>query len=92
MAEDEENLTPEQREKLLKELKQRLREIEELKQSLHLMPQEEGEKDQGSKKDELENSPSSVRAAVEELKVPSLELLQDSPLPKKIKKEQESST
>ncbi len=83
---DEDSLTPEEREKLMQELKQRLREIEELKQALHLIPQEEG--GENTPQAPLSQNPdrdphpiSHTRAAIEELKVPPLELLQDTPTP-----------
>lgn len=83
----EETASPESRETLLAELKKKLKEIEELKASLE------------QKKDEPVNQnlplyesrfdPGKVREAVEEISVPALELIDDKPVQKKQKKEQE---
>ena len=79
------SLDPEVREKLLAELKKRLKEIEKLKNEL-------AEK-MGAKKDgnlppyESAFDPGIVREAVEEISVPALELLDDTPIQKKPKKE-----
>jgi hypothetical protein len=89
MPQDDESLTPAQRAKLMEELKQRLKEIEELKAALRLntpegMPaplQEEAQAPTAQK----------AREAVEELRVPPLEMLVDRPDFKK-KKQPELST
>ncbi len=44
MTQNEEELSPEQRDRLLRELKERLKEIEKLKQSLHVSTSSEEEK------------------------------------------------
>ncbi len=82
MSTEAEALTPAQRTKLIEELKQRLREIEDLKLALKLntpegMPPSQDE----------EQAPSAQKAreAVEELRVPPLEMLVDRPDPKKKK-------
>lgn len=82
MAEDEEALTPVQRAKLIEELRQRLKEIEDLKLALKLNTPE------GMPQAQEEDQPPSAqkaREAVEELRVPPLELLTDRPDPKKKK-------
>jgi hypothetical protein len=93
MKETTENENPSDREKLLKELKERLREIEELKRALDIYPQKEEEKEPNRGENEKENHPltsGQVRDAVEELIVPPLELLQDQPPLKKQKKIEET--
>ncbi len=89
MSENEnEVVSPETREKLLIELKKKLREIEALKASL--------ESKKGSMSPEhlplyeSKFDPGKVREAVEEISVPALELIDDKPLQKKQKKEQEA--
>lgn len=90
-AHQEGELTPAQKEKLLKELKERLQEIERLKREL-----EDGVHDSPAPEENLpsmeekksESQPVSfgrVREEVEELRVPPLELLDDKPLVKKKK-------
>lgn len=89
MSTEEESLTPAQRAKLIEELKQRLKEIEELKAALQLntpegmppAPTEEAQPPSAQK----------AREAVEELRVPPLEMLVDRPDSKK-KKQPEMST
>ncbi|MEK6902001.1 MAG: hypothetical protein AABX02_00240 [archaeon] len=84
---DEDSVTPETREKLLAELKKKLKEIEELKASLQ--PQKGESSREKLPLYESAFDPGKVREAVEEISVPPLELLDDKPLSKKQKKEQE---
>ncbi|MFH0970151.1 MAG: hypothetical protein V1776_01690 [Candidatus Diapherotrites archaeon] len=85
MDENTRELTPAEREKLLKELRDRLREIDQMKRALHLDEGKSSTEEMEKEEDENKNS-EHVRAAVEELKVPSLEILQDSPSSSKKKK------
>lgn len=86
-------LSPSEKEKLLKELKERLKEIERLRAELGMKTEEKlMSASSESKKDTSENdsvsSPVSigrVREEVEELRVPALEMLDDKPLIKKKK-------
>jgi len=83
MSNEEESLTPAQRAKLMEELKQRLKEIEELKAALQLTPAE-GEPPTPPEEAQPPSA-QKAREAVEELKVPPLEMLVDRPDPKKKK-------
>ncbi|MBM3282061.1 MAG: hypothetical protein FJY86_01825 [Candidatus Diapherotrites archaeon] len=91
-ASETEGLTPSEKEKLLKELKERLKEIEKLKRELGVAVNENPNPRVSPIEKERESSyPIStgrVREEVEELRVPPLELLDDKPLLKKKKMEQ----
>ena len=99
--EDEKPLSQAEREKLLAELKQRLREIETLKHELGVASEANGKGEPGKEESSLENMESreedsrymlgSIREALEELRVPPLELLKDEPWQKKPKKEAEET-
>lgn len=93
MVLETEEMTPEERNKLLKELRQRLKEVQELKEALNMKPEEEKEKE----KENEENTDSQrgysigkMKEELEELKVPPLELLDDFPFKKKEKKQEET--
>mgnify|MGYP001560264502 CR=1 FL=1 len=86
---DDSSLTPEERARLLRELKERLREIERLKRELHLK-EEDRTAEARARGPAVEVSSEDVADALEELKVPPLELLQDNPL-KKAKKSGEAT-
>ncbi|MDP2666504.1 MAG: hypothetical protein Q8P05_03320 [Candidatus Diapherotrites archaeon] len=81
---DERPMDKAQREKLLQELKQRLREIKELSRELGGKEDEDGEKGNNpiASKD---TTVGEVREAIEELRVPPLEMLEDQPIKKKVK-------
>lgn len=91
-ASETEGLTPTEKEKLLKELKERLKEIEQLKRELGVAVGENPSPRVSTNENEKESSyPIStgrVREEVEELHVPPLELLDDKPILKKKKIEQ----
>ncbi len=95
----ERELTPAEKEKLIRELKERLKEIEKLKRELGMAVSSENEKPSPEKKSSPANetnepspaeddsahpvSAGRVAEEVEELRVPSLEMLDDKPLKKK---------
>ena len=90
----EKNLSTQEKEKLLKELKERLKEIERLRAELGMKTEEKPasparEKKQTENNDETPStSPVTigrVREEVEELRVPALEMLDDKPMAKKKK-------
>ncbi len=83
-------LSPDAKERLLKELKERLKEIERLKKELSGIGKQEGENEENDGKPEP-FSFARVREEVEELRVPPLELLEDKPIPKKKKIGEEST-
>lgn len=79
-------LSPEAREKLLKELKRRLEEIENLKRQLDLAPTPSADSSESPLERESPFTAQRVQEALEEIIVPPLELLEDKPDPKKPKK------
>jgi hypothetical protein len=89
-ASEAEGLTPNEKEKLLKELKERLKEIEKLKRELGIAvaPTPAPSRESMAENDKQSDYPIStgrVREEVEELRVPALELLDDKPVVKKKK-------
>lgn len=102
-------LSPEDKKKLIRELQERLKEIERLKKELNSEAAETPPQPASEKSSERTNTPSSlvssssehvpedtekfpvstgrVAEEVEELRVPSLEVLDDKPIPKKKKEE-----
>lgn len=86
--ETNEPLTPDTREKLLAELKKRLQEIEKLK--AELLEKKEEKDEENLPLYESKFDPGKTREAVEEISVPPLELIDDKPVQKKQKKEQEA--
>ena len=83
--EENEQVSPEAKQRLIKELKERLKEIERLKKELGSIPDNEEKNSDEEKEKSAPFSFSRVREEVEELRVPPLELLEDKPLPKKKK-------
>ncbi len=78
---DEKELSPGQRDSLLKEMKKRLEEIEALKRALNVKVEEEMAEEKTN-----QNPIWKVQEAIEEIVVPPLEMLSDKPLEKKPKK------
>lgn len=91
-ATEEKPLSKDERKRLLEELRQKLAEIKEIKQKLHALDTPHSPSQQppsgttSTPSSAHEPSPKTVQdltTALEELRVPALELLQDKPSPKK---------
>ncbi|QQR92221.1 MAG: hypothetical protein IPJ89_03600 [Candidatus Iainarchaeum archaeon] len=83
-ASEEKPLSKDERQRLLEELRRKLAEIKEIKQKLHMLEHPSTASPALPATAMDTHSPQELATALEELRVPALELLQDRPSPKKV--------
>lgn len=84
-ASEEKPLSKDERQRLLEELRRKLAEIKEIKQKLHQLDSPSSPPLMPSSTATDEHSPQALASALEELRVPALELLHDHPSPQKMR-------